>query len=69
MTIKEIVKKYLIKNGYDGLCNFDDGCGCKIKDLMPCGDPNIQDCVPGHVLTIAELESEKMKENERKNKP
>ena len=50
MKIKEIVKKYLIKNGYAGLCNYNEGCGCGIKDFMPCGDPNIQDCVPGHVL-------------------
>lgn len=34
MTIREIVKEYLEKNGYDGLCV--DECDCSLKDLMPC---------------------------------
>jgi len=34
MTVKEIVKKYLEDNGYDGLCC--PYCGCEINDLMPC---------------------------------
>ena len=45
MTVKEIVKKYLEDNGYDGLCTFD--CGCPIDDLIPCGDC-FESCVPGH---------------------
>jgi len=36
MTVKEIVKKYLEDNGYDGLCNYEPMCGCEINDLMPC---------------------------------
>ena len=34
MTVKELVKDYLEKNGYDGLCR--EGCGCGIDNLMPC---------------------------------
>lgn len=34
MTVHEIVKKYLIENGYDGL--YTDDCGCLVEDLMPC---------------------------------
>lgn len=37
ITIRDIVRDFLQKNKYDGLC-FDD-CGCNIEDgLMPCGD-------------------------------
>jgi len=34
MTIKEIVKKYLIDNGYDGLTSNDNTCMCTIDDLF-----------------------------------
>lgn len=43
MTVKEIVIKYLVNNGYDGLCT--DDCGCGIHDLNPCGEC-MCDCVP-----------------------
>jgi hypothetical protein len=42
MNIKEIVKKYLKDNGFDGLAG--DNCGCGLDDLMPCEEPSI-DCV------------------------
>jgi hypothetical protein len=45
MTCKEIIKKYLADNGFDGLCG--DGCGCPIGDLMPCEGP-CGDCVPAY---------------------
>ena len=45
-TIKEIVKEYLEKNGYDGLYN-DCDCGCVVDDLMPCGEPGFF-CEPGY---------------------
>ena len=38
LTVREIVKKYLQENGYDGLY-FDDGdekCGCALDDFEPC---------------------------------
>jgi hypothetical protein len=45
MTVKEIIINYLKGNGYDGLCNYD--CGCGFDDFAPCG--NIQDnCKPAY---------------------
>ena len=35
LNVEAIVKQYLIKNGYDGLCDSD--CGCSVDLLMPCG--------------------------------
>ncbi len=35
-TVREIVRKYLMANGHDGLCNPALECGCDIDDLMPC---------------------------------
>lgn len=48
MTVREIVKEYLEKNGYDGLYNEDeDGCGCELDDFMHCsGEKDIQKCIP-----------------------
>jgi hypothetical protein len=34
MDVKEIVKEYLEKNGFDGLCCEE--CGCGIDDLFAC---------------------------------
>lgn len=45
-TVKEIVKKWLIDNKYDGLCDPDYECGCEVNDLMPCDMPNV-DCMAG----------------------
>ena len=37
MNVLQIVRWYLEKNGYDGLCD-DDGCGCRVENLAPeCG--------------------------------
>ncbi len=46
MNIKQIVEERLRKDAYDGLCC--DGCGCRVDDLMPCGDP-VMECRPGHI--------------------
>ena len=45
ITVKQIVKEYLEKHGYDGLC-FGD-CGCRVEDLMPCMT-NTDMCVAGY---------------------
>ena len=42
-----IVKHFLKENGYTGLCNTDNQCGCSIKDLNPCGE-SISDCLPAY---------------------
>lgn len=46
MTPKEIIKKYLKDNGYDGLVSTFGDCGCSVDDLEPCGCINIDECVP-----------------------
>lgn len=46
MTVKEIIKKYLEDNGFDGLCT--DDCGCGIDDLFPCCEDMCADCVPAY---------------------
>ena len=30
------VRRYLVKNGHDGLCSED--CWCRVDGLMPCDD-------------------------------
>lgn len=47
MTVKEIVKEHLEKNGYGGLFNEEGPCGCEIDDLIPCNGECDQ-CVPGY---------------------
>lgn len=44
----EIVREYLLKNGYTGLCN-EAGCGCQLDDLVPCGEI-MGDCMAGMAL-------------------
>jgi hypothetical protein len=48
MTVREIVRAYLDKHGYDGLYLWGT-CGCLKDDLMPCGEPNPL-CAPGYKL-------------------
>ncbi len=43
MTVKDIVKKYLLDNGFDGLAG--DECGCEVDDLFPCDSGH--GCEPG----------------------
>ena len=38
MNVLEIVKEYLIQNGYDGLYNTAGECACLIEDLTPCSE-------------------------------
>jgi hypothetical protein len=48
MNVKEIIKKYLEENEYDGLYyNDGESCGCYIDELMPC-DSVSPNCVPGY---------------------
>lgn len=48
MNSREIIRKYLKENNYDGL--FCDGeCGCQIDDLFPCWDGGL-DCEPGYKI-------------------
>jgi len=47
MNLREIVAEWLKEHGHDGL--YYDNCGCKIDDLMPCDEPNI-DCKAGKIV-------------------
>lgn len=46
MTVKEILKEWLLSHGYEGLCG--DQCGCDIDDLILCDGTTIENCIPGH---------------------
>ena len=49
MDVKEIVIAYLKVNGFDGLVNSDQPCGCGLDDLFPCGyDFHVLDCKPAY---------------------
>lgn len=50
MNVKDIVKKYLEENNFDGLVNRGE-CACKKEGLFPCSEMNefceagkIKDC-------------------------
>ena len=45
----DIIYKYLIGNGYDGLAG--DECGCGIDDLMACDECN-PECQPAFHYTL-----------------
>jgi len=51
MNVHQIVAKYLTDNGYDGLCNPEQECGCHISNLFPC-DSNPSQCQPGHKTVV-----------------
>jgi hypothetical protein len=48
MTVKDIVRKWLEENGYEGLVGTH--CGCELADLMPCWTEGCPDCEPGFVV-------------------
>ncbi|MFH1614894.1 MAG: hypothetical protein ABIG61_07410 [Planctomycetota bacterium] len=49
MNVKDIIKEYLEKNGYDGLCG--EGCGCRVvnDELFIMCEGSFNDCVPGYL--------------------
>jgi hypothetical protein len=55
MKCKEIVKSWLLANGYNGLC-LGGSCGCEIDDIAPC-DGNF-DCEPGYVVEAKDFTEE-----------
>jgi len=48
LSIEDMVKDHLESHGYDGLFNADLECGCLLEDLMPCGEPELQECCAGY---------------------
>jgi RNase P subunit RPR2 len=55
MDAETIIKNYLIENGYEGLCNFD--CGCGVNGLAPCDGIQL-DCVPAFKIVCDECGDE-----------
>jgi hypothetical protein len=59
--LQPLVLQALEQGGFDGLYipsdHCEDGCACKLDDLMPCDDPSM-DCRPGYLqpLTPAECD-------------
>ena len=47
MTGKDIIRKHLGENGYDGLFCAEAGCACEKEDLFPCGSAP-DTCEPGY---------------------
>jgi hypothetical protein len=52
MTVLEIVRLHVQRQGLDGLCNGD--CGCGLEDFAPCGDGLHADCVMARRLIVTE---------------
>jgi len=48
LSIKEVIFEYAKTHGYTSLCNQEIACGCTMKDFMPCGEINIEDCQFGY---------------------
>ena len=53
MNAKEIVRRWLNRNGYDGL--YCRECGCHVSDLMPC-DESCARCSAGYARIAADGE-------------
>lgn len=51
MTVRDIVKEYIITHGGDGLCDTD--CGCGIDDLFPC-DSNPAECIVAKKIKVTQ---------------
>lgn len=47
MNCLEIIMEYLKENGYDGLVDSDNGCGCGLDDLILCSE-DFSGCKPAH---------------------
>jgi len=48
ITVKEIVREYLVAHGFDGLYSDVGECGCSLDDLMACDMAGTGDCKPGY---------------------
>lgn len=48
MRLRDIVKEYLEKNGFDGLVSINASCACLVDDLIPCDGEWIENCEAGY---------------------
>ena len=67
INVRSIVKKFLIDNGYDGLCKysqeyinddpnffgFQHQCSCGLDNLICCFDSGPEECLPGYKVPLA----------------
>jgi len=54
-TVKEIVRRYLVKENFEGLFNEDAECACKLDDLITCEcDFPIHECEAGYIIPCEE---------------
>ena len=58
MNVRDIVRDWLKKNDYDGLCHPDRICGCSVDELMPCSFELVPGCVAGHQVDSSEFDYE-----------
>ena len=64
-NIIDIVKQYLMDNGYDGL--YSDDCGCFVNDLAPCCGEDITHCSAGYLISMNDPEFGKCYERRARN--
>jgi len=55
VTVRQIIKTWLKKHGYAGLCNADIQCGCGLNDLFRCEDPSDR-CEPAYLCKLGDHE-------------
>lgn len=48
MRLKDFIEKAIKDAGYEGLYNADIECACVLGDLMPCDEPNVDECCLGY---------------------
>jgi hypothetical protein len=48
-NLLEITTAWLKENGYDGLFNQAGMCGCKLDDLFPCSETDLN-CQAGYLV-------------------
>lgn len=44
INVIQMIRKELVDMGADGLVNDVYECGCRLNDLVPCGDVNETEC-------------------------
>lgn len=59
MTLIEIIKDYLDKNGFDGLYDHELKCQCLKDELCKCDNPGPFSCKPGYLHKGGHIHEEK----------
>jgi len=63
MTVREIVKAYLVEHRWDGLCSTDIECGCDCDEICALSR-NFSDCVPARKVKATAEQAEEYGVNE-----